>query len=233
MNFNRSVLRGSLGLRYWYSQSSYDISVDSSRSIDTDDRSAHSAELTFRLEDTTSNAFSRGYVGLGKNSGGEQSYYGRKSDSLKSTALKYITVDGGWQLAQWQPGNARLDGFVGYQYLSDHIIAKYSDDLFRIDNTWHAIRMGVAASGDFTDRFGWSADLAAVPWSYHQVQEATSAYTYGFEADAMLNVNLTPSWQMAMGGRYWWLKSDFQRTIIKHDDTYQRYGLLVEGKYNF
>ncbi len=231
--FNSSVLRGSIGLRYWYSQSSYDLKVDGTSQVPTDGRSANSAELTYQLEDTSTGAFSRGYVGLGQNTGGDQSYYGLEADGLKSTALKYVTLDGGWQLAQLKMGNARIGGFLGYQYLSDHISARYSSQLFRIDNTWHAVRAGLSAEGDFTSRFGWSADVAAVPWAYHQVQEVTSTYTYGVEADAMLNVNLTPSWQVGMGGRYWWLKSNFEDTIVKHDDTYKRYGLLVEGKYTF
>lgn len=78
-----------------------------------------------------------------------------------------------------------------------------------------------------------------MPWSYNRIESWESNFAYGVEADAMLTANLTPNWHVGVGGRYWWLKSNFDRRYVLTDEkvvfdqNYHRYGVLLESKYTF
>jgi len=248
VHYQTSTLRGSIGLRYWYSQSHSDLDTGDFHWNSVDGVSSHTAELVGELEDTQSTAFARAYVGLGKNVDGEGNFRSYPSGPLEETTLAYVVVDGGWRLAQFANDRVRLKGFVGYQFLNDGVKAEESSSILEQTRHWHAIRLGMTVDADITERIGVSFDAAAVPWSYNRVDtpwSATrdeswrSAWTYGFEADAMLNVDLTQNWQVGVGGRYWWLQSNFDRRYISSGDklvyeqNYQRYGLLLESKYQF
>lgn len=245
-----SSLRGSIGLRYWYSQSKSKLTSSNSEIYRVDGVTSHTAEVVGSLEDTTSNTFVRGYLGLGQNSGGDASFQGADR-GLVDTALGYVVVDGGWQFAQFANNQVRLKGFVGYQYLNDDIELTNGSAQTRI---WNALRLGMTAEGDVSDRLSWSVDVASVPWA-HSLYDSSNAnvadnwnsnWTYGIEADAMLNVNLTQNWQVGLGGRYWWLRSNFEPDRdetgtnlgnndidVRHKQNYHRYGLLLESRYTF
>lgn len=242
--YQASTLRGSIGLRYWYSQSRSDL--DNSGFLgsgfdlsSTDNVKSHTAELVGTLEDVNEGAFMRAYVGLGRNVSGDADYLGVEMDQKDQTTLSYVVVDGGWQLAQLPGNQARLKGFVGYQYLSDDLSMKYNSTTYEQSRDWHAIRVGVSAEGDLSQRFGWAVDVAGVPWAHTKIERWESDWAYGVEADAMLTANLAPNWQLGVGGRYWWLKSNFDRRYVVtgekvvFDQNYHRYGLLLESSYQF
>lgn len=242
--YQASTLRGSIGLRYWYSQSRSDLDNSSFLGTgfdlsSTDNVKSHTAELVGTLEDTTTNAFVRGYVGLGRNVSGEADYLGVEMDQKDNTTLSYVVVDGGWQVARFAGGHARLKGFAGYQYLSDDLSMRYNSRTYEQSRDWHALRVGLGAEGDIGQRAGWSVDVAGVPWAHNKVESWESNWAYGLEADAMLTANLTQNWQVGVGGRYWWLKSNFDRRYVVtgekvvFDQNYHRYGLLLESSYKF
>jgi len=242
--YQTSSLRGSIGLRYWYSKSRSDLDNSSFRGTgvdisSTDGVTSHTAELVGTLEDVTAGTFVRGYVGLGRTVEGNTEIAGLAMDETDTTTLSYVVVDGGWRMAQFAGNQVRLKGFVGYQYLSDDISAKYGSLAVEQSRDWHAIRVGATLEGDIASRVGWSVDVAGVPWSYNKIQEWESNWSYGLEADAMLNVDLTQNWQLGVGGRYWWLKSNFDRRYVAtgekvvFDQNYHRYGLLLESSYKF
>ena len=237
--YQTSSLRGSIGLRYWYSRSNSKLDTSDFDVNSTDSVTSHTAELVGTLDDVTENTFARGYVGLGKNVNGDGDFLGYPSTDLEQTTLGYVIVDGGWQFASFANNQARLKGFIGYHYLNDRIQADVGSVTLEQSREWHALRLGLSAEGDLGERFGWSVDLAGVPWSYNKVESWRSNWTYGVEADAMLNVDLTQNWQLGVGGRYWWLQSNFDRRWISNgekvifDQNYQRYGLLLESKYTF
>lgn len=237
--YQTSSLRGSIGLRYWYSQSRSDLDNARYDISATDDVTSHTAELVGSLEDVTQGTFVRGYVGLGRNVDGKTDVSGISMDETDNTTLSYVVVDGGWRIAQFAGNRVRLKGFLGYQYLSDDVSAKYGTYTVEQSRDWHAIRMGATLEGDLADRVGWTVDVAGVPWSYNQIETWESDWTYGLEADAMLNVDLTRNWQLGIGGRYWWLKSNFDRRNaftgekVVLDQNYHRYGVLLESRYTF
>ncbi|WP_422374570.1 hypothetical protein [Roseibium sp.] len=242
--YQTSALRGSIGLRYWYSQSRSDLDNSSflGSGFDlssTDNVRSHTAELVGTLEDTSEGAFMRAYVGLGRNVSGNAELLGVEMDQKDQTTLSYVVVDGGWQIAQLAGNQARLKGFVGYQYLSDDLSMRRNSRTYEQSRDWHAIRVGVSTEGDFNQRFGWTVDVAGVPWAHNKIQSWESNWSYGVEADAMLTANLTPNWQLGVGGRYWWLKSNFDRRYavtgekVVFDQNYHRYGLLLESSYKF
>jgi len=237
--YQTSSLRGSIGLRYWYSQSRTDLDNESFNISGTSGVTSHTVELVGTLEDTTTNAFVRSYVGLGRNVDGAAEFSGFDMDDYQETSLGYLVVDGGWQLATFANNQVRLKGFLGYQYLSDNISALYQTISVEQEREWHAMRLGLSADGDLGQRIGWSVDVAGVPWSYNRVETWESDWAWGVEADAMLNVDLTRNWQMGVGGRYWWLHSNFDRRYVYTgekvvlDQNYSRYGVLLESKYTF
>ena len=73
--FQTSVLRGSIGLRYWYSQNNSEIDTGDLNWNTVDDVTSHTAEIFGEIEDTTTNMFARAYLGLGRNFGGEGDFY--------------------------------------------------------------------------------------------------------------------------------------------------------------
>ncbi|MHA7774578.1 hypothetical protein [Roseibium sp. M-1] len=237
--YQPSSLRGSIGVRYWYSQSQTDLDNERFNISGTDNVSSHTAELVGTLEDVTEGTFVRAYVGLGRNVSGDAEYAGFTMDDYDDTSLGYVVVDGGWQFANFANNQVRLKGFVGYQYLADDYSARYGTITIEQERRWHALRMGVTAEGDIGSRVGWAVDVAGVPWSYNNAETWESDWSYGLEADAMLNVDLTRNWQLGVGGRYWWLHSNFDRRYVVTgekvvlDQNYHRYGLLLESKYTF
>jgi|GEM_PF-5554580 len=239
VHYQTSTLRGSIGLRYWYSENHSEIDTGDLNWNTVDGVTSHTVEIVGELEDITTNMFARAYLGLGRNFGGEGDFYIFPSGDLESSALGYVVVDGGVRFAEFANNQIRLKGYVGYQYLNDSIDAE--DGRFVAEQTrqWHAIRLGMTAEGDIGDRFGWMVDVAAVPWSYNRVETWESDWTHGVETDVMLNVDLTQNWQMGIGGRYWWLQSNFDRRWVSDgskavlEQNYQRYGLLLESKYQF
>ncbi|MET1416546.1 hypothetical protein ABVF61_30040 [Roseibium sp. HPY-6] len=237
--YQASTLRGSIGLRYWYSQNNSEMDTGDFNWNNVDGVSSHTAEIVGELEDLTTNVFVRGYAGLGRNSGGEGDFYTNPSGDLEETALGYVVVDGGWRFAEFANGQIKMKGFVGYHYLNDSIDAVDRNTVIEQRRQWHALRVGLTAEGDVSDRFSWSFDVAAVPWSHNRVETWESNWTYGVEADAMLNFDLTSNWQIGVGGRYWWLQSNFDRRYVftgekvVFEQNYQRYGLLLESRYLF
>jgi hypothetical protein len=237
--YQASTLRGSIGLRYWYSQTHSDMDTGSYDWNSADGVTSHTAELVGTLEDLTTNTFARGYVGLGRNSGGNGDFLGYPSSELDQTTLAYVVIDGGWQFAQFAGNSVRLKSFVGYHYLHDSIQAIDNSAVLEQTRQWHALRVGISAEGDIGERVGWSVDVAGVPWSHNRVGTWESNWTHGVEADAMLNVDLAKNWQLGVGGRYWWLQSNFDRRYLSNgekvvfEQNYQRFGLLLESKYQF
>ncbi|WP_153769329.1 hypothetical protein [Labrenzia sp. CE80] len=231
--FSTATLRGSIGLRYWHSKASTDVRGALAR-MKADDATGQTVELVAALEDVPSSTYFKGYLGFGKSSDGSQSIRGVKANSWNTTDIGYVTLDGGWEVMKFAGGAARLKTFVGYQFLSDDFSANYTGSSVKGSSRWHALRLGLSADGALTDRFGWSVDAAVVPWSYNEFSDTftdiESEYTYGFEADAMMNIALTSNWDIGVGGRYWWLHSEYE---LDQNQTYQRYGLLLESKYNF
>ncbi|MBG6147482.1 MAG: hypothetical protein RIE06_24430 [Roseibium album] len=237
--YQAPTLRGSIGLRYWYSQNNSELDTGDLNWNTVDGVSSHTAEIVGELEDLTTSTFVRGYVGLGRNFGGEGDFYTNPSGDLEESALGYVVVDGGWRFASFANEMVRLKGFVGYHYLNDSIDAEDGRTVIEQTRQWHAIRVGLTAEGDISERVSWSFDVAAVPWSHTRVETWESQWTHGVETDLMLNLDLTRNWQVGVGGRYWWLQSNFDRRWVSDgskavfEQNYQRYGLLLESRYLF
>jgi len=232
------MLRGTIGLRYWYSKSDFQFEVRDQNTYELRDSSSHSAELVFEIEDSLYNSFARATVGIGRTLGGDVTLFGVNAGSADDSTLGYVTVDGGWELYDF--GNqTSLKGFVGYHFLRDRIVVDSGLPLTG-DAYWNLMRVGVGIEGNASDKVSWAVDFAGIPFGGIDVQNFDSlfdgGYTYGFQTDAMLDFALAENFTLGVGGRYWWLKSDFESNALVGVDvngSYQRYGLLVEGKYNF
>lgn len=235
---NRAVLeptlglRGSIGLRYWYSRAHSDTTAGGTTLVETENVNGHSAELTFKMQDQSSGGFLRTYLGLGGNFGGDQSQLGVNASSYDSSAFGYITVDGGWNFLEFGDGAVKTEAFIGYQFLDDQFDANYGGVSFSQEQEWHLVRLGLGATGSVTDRISWAMEAAAVPWAYNMTGGNDSTYAYGAQADLFFDYAVTDNFDVGIGGRYWYLHSDLS-TTPGSEVEYQRYGLLLEGKYNF
>ncbi|MBD8894155.1 hypothetical protein [Roseibium litorale] len=231
MLYEDQGLRGTIGIRYWYSKANSSIDAGGTNLIKSDNVTGQSGEILFRLDDPDQGAFIKGNGGFGRNTSGSNSILGVKASSFEASSFGYVTLDAGWQVSEFAGDSARLGAFLGYHYLTDKFSGTYSGTTLTRDASWHAIRLGLSADGSITDRVGWSVDMAAIPWAYNKTGSVDSTYTYGAEADAMIDVSLTQNWALGLGGRYWWLHSNYDDPDAEQD--YHRYGLLVESKYSF
>ena len=227
-----STLRGSIGLRYWNSSATSDVSVHGKRTLNSESRPSHSAEIVGEINDMIEGTFFRAYAGLGRNFDGKQSLRGYSANGHKASEFGYAVVDGGWTLAGSSDGPTVLRGFIGYHFLQDEFIGVYRGTERSLQSSWHAIRLGLSATGQLTDKISWSADVAAVPWAYNKPKHAVSAYTYGIEADALVNVSVTENWRIGAGARYWWLQSRYKGKPSA-EQLYRRFGLLAQSSYSF
>ena len=226
------MLRGSIGLRYWNSTASSDISVSGNRMMTSDARPSHSAELVGEFDDDIDGTFFRAYAGIGRNLDGKQTFRGYAANGHQDSGFGYAVIDGGWTLAGTDDQSATLRGFIGYHFLNDEFVGVYRGSKRNLQTNWNALRIGLSAKGQLTSRVGFSADLAAVPWAYHKPKDARSAYTYGVEAEALVHMAVTENWHVGVGGRYWLLQSHYKGTRSA-EQTYRRFGLLAESKYAF
>lgn len=223
-------LRGSIGIRYWYSQSDATLTNECDCAWTADNRNGNSGEIFFDLIDPNYGAFFRGALGLGLNTGGTSNVFGIPYDTVNNTRFGYITADAGYRVGSSQDGNVTGELFVGYQFLNDRISTSFAGLTDAYDAQWHAIRLGVGASVDLGDRFNISADAAVIPWAYNTASNLDSSYAYGGQAQIMADYRFTDSFSAGIGGRYWLLKSKLDDGF---DLEYQRYGALLQGKYSF
>ncbi len=235
---NRAVLeptlglRGSIGLRYWYSRAKSDTTGGGATLVETENVSGHSAELTFKMQDESSGGFVRTYLGLGGNFDGDQSLLGVNASGYDSSTFGYVTIDGGWNFLEFGGGAVKTEAFIGYQFLNDQFDANYGGVSFSQEQDWHLVRLGLGASGTVTDRISWAMEATAVPWAYNTTGGGDSTYAYGAQADLFFDYAVTDNFDLGIGGRYWYLHS-YLNTTPSTEVDYQRYGLLLEGKYNF
>lgn len=188
-------------LRYWYGlgSSSKDL-YDSSGSVlvsrlTYDGWRTHTAEGFFRV-DFADGLFWKGYVGGGlltKGSLTDEDFpptvspYSSTTSTLQNRGLGYASVDLGGALIRG--ADFRLDAFVGYHYLNEHMKAfgcqqtatstsictpSVSDNVAVItqDNTWHALRLGLNADIPLFGRLRLNLEGAWLPYVWFNGEDS-------------------------------------------------------------
>ncbi len=190
--------------------------------------------------------------------------------STVAGSLGYVTADAGYTFLK-APG-AKLGAFVGYNFFSEQMLSHgcnqvAGDDicappdpatelLLSQDIQFNSLRVGLSAQFMLTDRLKFVADAAYVPVvSAVGVDDhnATASYFpesassgYGTMMEAFFSYDVTPHWNVGIGGRYWaWnmrhgtdefiFETFGQGVPVPEWDNYNtdRYGVFVQSGYHW
>ncbi|HSZ65362.1 MAG TPA: outer membrane beta-barrel protein [Xanthobacteraceae bacterium] len=190
--------------------------------------------------------------------------------STVAGSMGYVTADAGYTFLK-APG-AKLGAFVGYNFFSEQMISHgcsqvAGDDicappdpatqlLLSQDIQFNSLRVGLSSQFMLTDRLKFVADAAYVPVvSAVAVDDhnATASYFpesasggYGTMMEAFFSYDVTPHWNVGVGGRYWaWnMRQGTDESITKtlgqgvpapEFDAYNtdRYGVFVQSGYHW
>jgi hypothetical protein len=278
-------------LRYWYGMGStgkdlYDNSGSLLvSSLTYGDLRTHSAEAYFRL-DHSSTLFWKGYVGGGFLTSGNLNdedfapvtvpYSSTMSTQSNSQALSYISTDIGGAL--FRGADFRIDGFVGYHYLNEKMqafgcrqiasnpgicVPAIADSVPVIgqQNTWQALRLGLAADIPLFDRVRLSIEGAWLPYvwmngsdsHYLRIGSGFGQFTgpipedgtgTGYQFEAIVSYKLDDHFDLAIGGRYWHMQTSgythFEGHVVGVAASPQavnwktdHYGVFLQGSYKF
>jgi len=129
------------------------------------------------------------------------------------------------------------------------------------DNKWSSLRVGLNGSVTFADRFKLSVDAAYLPYvllsgnDAHLLRIGSAVGDFngaipdkgtgqGYQFEALLSYQLTPSFGIGIGGRYWHMQasglSHFEGRVVGEDAVAQPvdwktdiYGMFVQASYKF
>ena len=190
--------------------------------------------------------------------------------STVTGSMGYVTADAGYTFLK-APG-AKLGAFVGYNFFSQQLISHgcsqvAGDDICAPPNPtteitvtqdiqFNSLRVGLSAQFMLSDRLKFVADAAYVPLvSAVGVDDhnATASYFpesasrgYGTMMEAFFSYDVTPHWNVGVGGRYWaWnmhqatdesiTKTLGQGVPTPEYDAFNtdRYGVFVQSGYHW
>jgi opacity protein-like surface antigen/outer membrane protease len=187
------------GARYWYSSGRFQKDLPSGSTSPTSlisrltygDMTAHSGELFARL-DTPLNVFFKGFIGLGRISGGKMNDedwglftaapatgYSNTLSNLSSTKMNYATIDAGFDFLRG-PGY-KIGAFVGYNHIYEQYAANDCNQIASptarictpaIANTavitetdkWDSMRIGLSTDIWLTQQLKLVGDIAYLPY---------------------------------------------------------------------
>jgi hypothetical protein len=279
----KPAFTATFAMRYWYGMGStskdlYGLTRDTlnSRLSYTGLRS-HSAEAFFRV-DHESGLFWKGYAGFGLLTGGslqDEDFppaitpYSTTDSTLQNQTLGYISTDIGGAILLGR--DFRLDGFVGYHYLHLRMKAfgctqtasntsvctpSVADSVAVIveDDSWHALRVGLAADVPVFDKLRLNIEGAYLPYVWlsgsdnHLLRTDFSGPIpedgngWGYQLEATLTYAVTEAISIGIGGRYWHMQTkgiaDFTGiaaggTAQPLDFKADLYGVYLQGSYRF
>lgn len=169
--------------------------------------------------------------------------------------LRYASIDVGYNLFEIE--RFRLGGFVGYHHWLEtvdargcaqiggnpFICAPTLDPTLKViteEDKWKTFRAGATASAKLLDRLTWHVE-AAYTWTSQQALDThyftfgpdpASGHGTGFQAETILNYQLTDHFNLGVGGRWWHFNTtavDSFNQLLKY--TTDRYGVFVQGSY--
>jgi opacity protein-like surface antigen len=146
----------------------------------------------------------------------------QNSYSYASSNVKYFTVDAGYDWFR-QPAY-RFTSFIGYSYLEQRMVTPKTMTYVMYapaslsgavglgqDNFWRALRVGAAADIMLAPRMHLNAEAAYLPFVGYRGQDDHGPGALspqwgngdGAQLEAILSYDLTDSFNVGVGGRYW------------------------------
>jgi hypothetical protein len=190
--------------------------------------------------------------------------YSQTLSDLKGS-LGYASVDAGYTFYDGRKTSAfvgpvvRLGAFIGFHYWHEQVDAfgctqlanspacaaalPNSIKVITEDDRWNALRLGVVADLWLTSLLKLTTDVAyarvwqrAVDTHYFTVGSDPSTGTgNGLHAEAVLNYQLTPLFDVGVGGRWWHYNTDATDALFNSNLKYttDRYGVFVQSRLKF
>ncbi|MGJ4907732.1 hypothetical protein [Bradyrhizobium sp. HKCCYLS2033] len=180
-----------------------------------------------------------------------------KTVSSVGGGLQYANLDVGFNLLETE--RFRLGAFVGYQYWTETVDARGCTQVggnpticapalgpgvkvVTEQDRWHSGRAGVSLDTRLSDRLSWQAEAAYVWTSQNAIdthyftfgRDPASGQGTGFQAETVLNYQLTDNFRIGIGGRWWHLSTnavDSFNQVLRY--TTERYGVFLQGSYQF
>ena len=214
-------LRGAIGARYWYSQSSASTN-NSTYTASSIGGHSHSAEFEGVLENVVEDVELEGVIG-----------YGMTSDDVATHQFYYARVGAGWELGEVLDGAAVLSIPFGYRYLHDAYGIQTGATTATQSFDAHLFRLGIAATAEPLENLAISGEVVLIPYGFLSSSDGDGDYVHGLEAELFASYAFTDAISFGLGARYWYLNSDLGHASGDLDFDYHRYGLLLEGVYEF
>ena len=189
--------------------------------------------------------------------------------SSSTGSLGYADIDLGYSLLK-SPG-AKLGPFVGYNYFTQHAndfgctqiaagtacaatVPNYL--IVSEDGSFNSLRVGLSAEFMLTDELKFVADAAYLPWvdfsglNNHNARALlipkSGSNGDGAMLEGLLSYNITDSWNVGVGGRYWAMNTR-TGTVTQIDNTNgagppttllarfstERYGVFLQSGYHW
>jgi outer membrane protease len=165
--------------------------------------------------------------------------YSNTLSSLVNGNIGYGVIDAGYDFLQGS--NYKVGAFAGYFYMKQHMsafgcmqIANQNSacggnpafpafpnngiPIITEDDTWNALRIGLAGEAKITDRFKLSGDAAYLPYvsfngvdNHDLIPTAIVGETFpewshsgqGVQLEGLLSYYVTPTFSVGVGGRFW------------------------------
>ena len=214
-----------------------------------------------------------GAGGIGRGTLNDEDFpaFGAYANTLSTASghLAYANIYLGYTFLRTP--DAKLGAFVGYNYYAQHINAYSCTQLagadtcvggiwpnFLVlaeDDQFNSLRLGVTSEVMLTERLRLTADAAYLPLvdfqgqDDHNVRELLlqekSNKGNGVMLEAILGYNVTPAWNVGIGGRYWawnmrtgtmtfnFLGSSSPPDVEPARFTAERYGVFVQTSYKW
>jgi len=234
-----------IGLRYWYSLGSQQMSAFGGNYAAKD--VSHILELQFRIDDNSTATYLRGQLGYAIATTGTYNTPEFVGDqTISGGYVGYAGADFGYM--PFGNDNFRFGGFAGYQYLADNPDmgrAVYRTSGGGQDSTTNAteiqsLRLGGVARAQLNNMFDINVQGAIIPYAnlsgtygaFYQPNFVDGATTYeqgspgnisgrlyGASGEVMLGVRPTDNLVLRVGARAWYLTGEGTVDFVARDVT--------------
>lgn len=232
-----------MGLRYWYSLGSHQMSAFGGNYSSSD--TSHILEGHFRIDDNSTASYLKGQIGYAaKIDGTYTTPQFATGQTMSGGYLGYAGADFG--MIPFGNESVQLGGFIGYQYLADN------PDMGRANFTTtagggdsktnaleiHAIRIGGALRMNMGDTLDLNLEAALIPYAKlngtygalysPNFSSGGKTYTqgsagsldgrlYGASGEAMIGFHPTDNITIRVGARGWYLTGESAATFVTRD----------------
>ncbi len=234
-----------IGLRYWYSLGSQQMSAFGGNYSASD--VSHILELQARIDDNSTSTYLRGQVGYAISISGTYNTPLNVGDqTISGGYIGYAGADFGY--TPFGNENFRFGGFAGYQYLADNpdmgrAVYRTSGgggDSVTNANDISALRLGAVARGQINDMFDINVQGAIIPYAqlsgtygaFYQPDFVDGATTYeqgspgnitgqlyGASGEILFGIRPTDNLVVRLGARAWYLRGQGTVDFVARDVT--------------